>query len=150
VKLPVIPTAISYDIPIHPQDRDSISLGDTFIDPTADSAELVKREEKRQRIAAALKLMRPNERITILLRASGMTLEEIGARMGVCRERVRQWERDARLVAVGKPRWACTEKAQKAEAKRRRSARARYAADESLRKKEIARVCEARRKRRRA
>jgi transcriptional regulator with XRE-family HTH domain len=104
VRLPIIPEVISYDLKIHPEEFDSITLVDTFADPTADSAELVKREEQRQTIRAALKVMRPKERITILLRASGMTLEQIGHQMGVCRERVRQWERDARLVARGMPR----------------------------------------------
>lgn len=140
MRIPRLPEAISYEVPIHPDDENSISLRDTFADESVDLEAGLRAEEQRARIREALKRMKQQERITVFLRAAGWTLEQIGQRMGVSRERVRQWERDARLVAHGKPRYQCTEKYQASENKRRQARRKRYTDDERYRQNERKRI----------
>lgn len=122
----------SLDEPIHPQEPDGISFVDMVPSSDPNPEEALLEKDKRREIREALKKMRPNERVALLMHARGYTLQEIGSRRGVCRERARQWERDARLAA------------------RRIAVRERYASDAQFREKECARQVRLRKEKRNA
>jgi RNA polymerase sigma factor (sigma-70 family) len=52
--------------------------------------------EVREQLAGAMRFLPPRHRRVVELRAAGGTLEEVGAELGVTRERVRQMENAAR------------------------------------------------------
>lgn len=59
---------------------------------------------KRDLLRFILENLKERERTTLILRTRGITLQEIGERFGVSRERIRQIERDAKIRAR---RFAC-------------------------------------------
>jgi len=101
---PLIASTISLDAPVGEQEENT--LKDVIGDPNAVSPlEAVSRREEGQALEEALAVLRPRERDVLYLRfgLSGedpLTLEEIGHRLGVTRERVRQIE----AVALAKMR----------------------------------------------
>jgi RNA polymerase primary sigma factor len=83
-------------------DGGDAELGDLFADTTAeDPVELVDVAMARQRVRDALELLPERERQVLELRfglvegTDGISLEQIGKRMGLTRERVRQLETGA-------------------------------------------------------
>ena len=101
---PLIAATISLDAPVGEQEENT--LKDVLGDPEADSPlEVVTRREEGRELEAALSVLRPRERDILFLRfgLSGedpKTLDEIGRRLGITRERVRQIE----AVALSKMR----------------------------------------------
>ncbi len=101
---PLIASTISLDAPVGEMEENT--LKDVIGDPDAVSPlDVVSRREEGQALEEALAVLRPRERDVLYLRfgLSGedpLTLEEIGQRLGVTRERVRQIE----AVALAKMR----------------------------------------------
>jgi DNA-directed RNA polymerase sigma subunit (sigma70/sigma32) len=143
-----LPSVISLDMPAHRDDPDGISLGDLIPDTGPNPEDVLLNKDIRRQVAEEFAKMRENERRAIVLHAQGYTLEEIGQRMGVCRERVRQWESDGRRVARGETRYQCTPEYQAAEKRRRRAAREKYMKDDEHRRREVERNRESLRKKR--
>ena len=100
----VLRSAVSLDAPIG--ERDENSLKDILEDRGADSPlDVVEKKESVQGISAAFEVLKPKERKVVALRfglegGDALTLEEIGKKLGVTRERVRQIE----AVALSKMR----------------------------------------------
>ena len=101
---PLIASTISLDAPVGEQEEST--LKDLLGDPEAASPlDVVSRREEGRELEEALTILRPRERDILFLRfgLSGedpLTLDEIGRRMGITRERVRQIE----AVALSKMR----------------------------------------------
>jgi RNA polymerase primary sigma factor len=101
--LDVVAQPVSLDTPVSGSggDRDGSELGDFVVDTSAPAAdELVAQTELRVETKALLSELPEREAEIIRLRfglggGAQRTLEEIGARMSLSRERARQLERDA-------------------------------------------------------
>ena len=99
--LDVVAQPLSLDTPISGGERDGSELGDFVVDTSAPTAdELVAQTELRVETKALLSELPEREAEIIRLRfglggGAQRTLEEIGARMSLSRERARQLERDA-------------------------------------------------------
>ena len=97
----VVAQPISLETPVGGTDRDSADLGDFVIDTSAPSAdEVVAQSELRVETKALLSELPEREAEIIRLRfglggGAQRTLEEIGARLSLSRERARQLEREA-------------------------------------------------------
>ena len=79
---------------------DDSTLADVVPDESvADAQELVEMDERRTKVEEVLEMLTPRERAVIRLRfgledGNPLTLAEVGGRLGVSRERVRQLEAD--------------------------------------------------------
>jgi RNA polymerase primary sigma factor len=99
--LDVVAQPVSLDTPVGGGDRDGAELGDFVVDQSAPTADdLVAQSELRVETKALLSELPEREAEIIRLRFGlnggvQKTLEEIGARMSLSRERARQLERDA-------------------------------------------------------
>ncbi|MDB4935723.1 MAG: polymerase sigma factor RpoD [Labilithrix sp.] len=100
--LDVVAQPVSLDTPVSGgSDRDGADLGDFVVDQTAETADdLVAQSELRVETKALLSELPEREAEIIRLRFGlnggvQKTLEEIGARLSLSRERARQLERDA-------------------------------------------------------
>ena len=99
--LDVVAQPVSLETPVGGADRDGSDLGDFVIDTAAVAAdEVVAQSELRMETKALLSELPEREAEIIRLRfglggGTQRTLEEIGARMSLSRERARQLERDA-------------------------------------------------------
>jgi RNA polymerase primary sigma factor len=99
--LDVVAQPVSLETPVGGADRDGADLGDFVIDTAAVAAdEVVAQSELRVETKALLSELPEREAEIIRLRfglggGTQRTLEEIGARMSLSRERARQLERDA-------------------------------------------------------
>ena len=99
--LDVVAQPISLETPVGGGDRDGADLGDFVIDTSAPTAdEVVAQSELRVETKALLSELPEREAEIIRLRfglggGAQRTLEEIGARLSLSRERARQLERDA-------------------------------------------------------
>jgi RNA polymerase primary sigma factor len=99
--LDVVAQPVSLETPVGGADRDGSDLGDFVIDTSVEAAdEVVAQSELRVETKALLSELPEREAEIIRLRfglggGTQRTLEEIGARMSLSRERARQLERDA-------------------------------------------------------
>jgi RNA polymerase primary sigma factor len=99
--LDVVAQPISLETPLGGSDRDGAELGDFVVDTSAPTAdEVVAQSELRVETKALLSELPEREAEIIRLRfglggGTQRTLEEIGARLSLSRERARQLERDA-------------------------------------------------------
>ncbi len=84
-------TTKSLDVPMG-NDADGATLATTIESRDGDVIEEVARREAAERLKPLLKVLPERTRTIMLLRYRGMTLEEVGAEVGVSRERVRQIE----------------------------------------------------------
>lgn len=95
----------SLDAPVRSvTDEDGSPFGALVADSADPIGDWERAHDARVRIAAALAKCTARERVFILLYASGQTLEEIGKRVNLTRERVRQVIEDARRRCCGLPR----------------------------------------------
>jgi RNA polymerase primary sigma factor len=99
--LDVVAQPISLETPVGGSERDGADLGDFVVDTSAPSAdEVVAQSELRVETKALLSELPEREAEIIRLRfglggGAQRTLEEIGVRLSLSRERARQLERDA-------------------------------------------------------
>lgn len=90
------PPTRSLDAPLG-HDDDGATLATTIKSRDGDVLEEVARRESAERLNLLLKTLPERMRTIMLMRYRGMTLEEIGAAIGVSRERVRQIESAAMI-----------------------------------------------------
>lgn len=96
--LPVV--VCSLDAPVNESEPDF-----TFSDfLEADDVDQLTLIVQRKRIAEGMSKLTVRERQVVTMRAQGLTLEQIGNRYGLSRERIRQIEADAHAAANDLPR----------------------------------------------
>lgn len=100
---PLIP--VSFDKPLREDNPDGATLFDTLVcwRPNPEQA-LSRKYDPAVKVAEVMKKLTPREKQVIALQAEGLANTEIGKRLGLSRERVRQVGEDVRMVAHGYPR----------------------------------------------
>lgn len=94
----VLPVVRSLDAPLRGADESDATLADVTSDPDAPASdEIADARGGAARLAELMDRARlgPRDRLVLRLRAQGVTLEEVGERLALSRERIRQLERDA-------------------------------------------------------
>lgn len=91
---------VSLNTPLDEEDGDGLELGDLIPDPKGSPEDQIRTSIRDQALYKAIEKLNPRERLVLILRyglesGEGMTLEEVGQKMGVTRERVRQIESKA-------------------------------------------------------
>jgi RNA polymerase primary sigma factor len=92
---------VSLEAPI--DDDEERDLGDSVPSNDVPPQEVVETKLLREILTAALSTIPPRQALVLRLRSEGLTLKEVGERMGITRERVRQIEEQAlrRLDILG-------------------------------------------------